>query len=1221
MSFTCTPGQLVAHVISKLAVSDGMTLLGLWELVLEKSTTPALDNLQKNVMWAALVSASDGLIQIKTGPDRASDVPVSATTTYGNLLLLGTELEIFLEATEKCQFRYLTGTENYESLKTSLGDMPFQLLRVIARHGADGILNADLAREANQDARSIRIRLIKLEQANLIVTRSVYVDKKHTTQSWHVKFADNVAAEANEAELDLDASRDVGKLKRAIMDALLKAPNKLRGFSDLRKELNLDNSPQASKFFRSVCIRLHQRGHIEKLNVELPETGQRLYALRLVKPLPKDADEIDVDVDVVNGDLHDEFDQEEEETPISLISQPVFNKIFPPFNQIYQQIYDKGDKGITSGEVVKTLLGVSDYRPYARLFETLPSYLSNGKNLKPSKKYADPYPDYTVSKLYDNEGKLKFYKYFATQFCSESKPAPKLPPKPKYSNESIVALNKKLHTTLGKTSHDALIEKKRRLFQLSDGPSKRPKLAPVKKVKERTPEITETAIIDVPRKSRRSAKVNYNVDDQFLEDDNDLGDAYTPQAEDAKSEDEFTEPSLTQVALAATEAGPTLSSDHLPQFATQSKETKRKRTGAQTYKVEGSARSIQRRKILLDIIRDEGGATYSNVSICRKIDDRMGNSTLTDIKTLARDVMSLTQSGDVEVRKISVDIGGSIVEKKILVLSKPEDQPTQDKLEELRLAYADQYSRKDVKTFDKRLIQLDVRLYVEKPKIKAVSSGERKRRGKNRLRALGDREVESDVKLEPGEGVSHDEDVFSNIKRTRRARKVAATPANDTTQLLGKRGRRNIKLEKSEALALFRAVVIFKAFSREAIDFDRIAAMFSGKDGQTVKQKWGTVRRLFGGGDVVSQGVATFQQMVMLGIKEGSITEKELTEMNLEFFLDYWREYDSNFDIPSFEGTPLFESQERNMREYTFAKEEPQATSLAEKIDDISMRQKEFVLSQALFTEVEQPRIVEKKHDTLRSVLKSIFLADEGKYDRQVIGRILESYGNDLVSEVTKDLMHEREIMFISVDDDSKFVLGDKFKNALAPRGFTKKFFNSAASFKEVLVSLSSANNGLILSQGVMPGEMATLLQLISDYDVEMVRIDRTFRLDSYESRLIDKENLACDIVLKCNASKVKAASPKPVTIPFEGPCKPIWFDLNAELNKPLWIKILTSILNLVVFKPGATDEYLFGKTNVVLNVSNYHLVMNWLVDSECLRRTKNGGYLPTDKWQYILGC
>lgn len=1206
MLFTCTPGQLVAHVLGTLAVSqNGLSLPQLWLVALAKTQSTELDNFQKNVVWQSLVGGTALLIAIKAGE---LDVAASSDLTYGSLLLHGTELEIFLLPTEECQFRYLTGTENYHTMKAHLGELPFQLLIVVARHGKKGILNLDLAKESGQDARSLRVRLQKLELSGLVVTRNVYVNKKHTTHTVHVKFAEDtvVVRDSSELELDLDASRDVGKLKKHIMEAIKAAPNQLRGFSDLRKELKLDGSHSASKFFRSVCLKLHRSGYIEKLHVELPETRQRLYAIRFVKDIPKEAEELSefVDVNDVNGLEDDESDAEED---LPTQDSPVFNQVFPVFHQIFQQIYARGEKGITSGEVAKNLLGVSEYRPYTRLYETLPSYLSNGKTLKASKKYADPYEECTVSKLYDNEGKLKFYRYFVKEFCKEEKPQPKAKAKQKVSKDSIVVLNKKLHSTLGKSSRDSLIEKKRRIVQLSDQPLKK-----LKTPKEKLPDLlVEPELEEASRRRTRDKPQKTYAGEDLMEIDAHSADEYVPE----------------QVAaiLGSTSA---LSFTDLPTFVAPPRDNKKKRSLAQTYKTEGSAKSMNRRNLLLDLIREEGGATYSSSSLCRKLDERMGNSTLTDVKTLARDVIHLTKTRQLELQKVAVEIAGQPTEKKLLVLTNPLDRPTPEKLEELRATYAEFRSKKDMKIFTRRIIQSEMKLYVETPSTKKVSTGTRRRRGKNRLLALGDEDEDGapEVKSEPPEEVPatpEPGDIMSQLKRSRRARKVHASSLVEASLSTAKRPRRNIKLEKSEATLLYRSVVISKAFTREAIDFEYISTFFADLDGKIVKQKWGTLRRLYGGAEAVSKGVETFQNMVMQAIEDGVIEESHLAGGDLKFFLNFWKEFDTNTEFAVVDDMPLFSSFEKNLTEYNFVKgtEINQVGSHYERIEDISMRQKESMLSQSVFAYEADQKPVEKDHDELRSVLKAIFSTKEENFDPQMVKTILNKYGEAAVRETTDALLHDREILYISLDANTRFVLSDKFNNSLILRIFTPKFFNQATAFKDTLTSLSSAGKGLIVSQGIMPGEMAALLELISDNFAELIRIDRALRFENYESRLIDKEQIACDIVIRCKSDEVQKIQHAVEPIPFNGPCSPIWIDLNAEVNRTLWTKIVVTILYYVVLKPGITDGGIYERVNVVLGLQDFKEVMDWLVKSQCIVKYKCDGYLATDRWQYILGA
>lgn len=1241
MLLTCTPGQLVSFLIGKLAVSDGLPLPELWHYAASKSTTGAIDEFQKSVIWAALTNAAGSLVHVSVS---GSVHPLTPSLPLASLLADNSELDIVIVASAECQCTYLTSSENYDAIKTALGDLPFRLLIVIARHGPDGVLNADLARESGQDIRSLRLRLQKLELAGFIVTRSVYVDKKHTTHSVHAKFVSPTASVASEsqtaaaeAEDDLSASRDVSRVKRHIMDALKQAPNHLRGFSDLRKELKLDGSISASKFFRSICLKLHKGGFVEKLTVENPETAHRLYAIRFIKDFPKDAEVLSNDMDIVN-DLEDLFEAEggvdnPEEDFSFPATLPALNRVFPIFTQLFHQINSAKEKGVVSGEVFKNLLGISDYRPYARLLEVLPSYLSNGVTLKSSKKLPDPYEKYTVSKLYDNEGKVKFYRYKALEFCNETKPKAKIArPSGGSTKSSLVGLNKKLHVSVGTLANDTLRAKKDRLILRNNTSSSKLQSQSQRMAKRTSAQSPggsglDTAAVLEPRKRRRTKPVSYTIDDTLMDVDAGVEDDYTPEMEGGAD----VEAETVSADVENRRKKPVvLSSGDLPQFVAAPKDnTKRKQTLTAPVKNEGSAKSMARRSLLVVIIKEEGGATFSSLSLCKKLDQRMGNSTLTDVKTLARDVVHLSKSGVLDIQRVPVELGGQTVEKKLLVLKSEENQPSPERLQQLQESYADLRSKKDMKMFQKRLIQSDVKLYVEKPSAKQLIAAQRRRRkGANRLQAIGDDEdgrESSSVKDEPTDGPSDSpQDVFSQIKKSKRAKKATTSSSSQSTLVAGKKARRNIKLEKSDATLLYRAVVISKAFSRDAIDFDKIAENFPHLDGKLVKQKWGTLRRSFGGAGAVSQGVETFQKMVMAGIEDGTITESHLSSGSLKFFLDYWRDYDTGTEPEIKETMPLYASYHRNEQEYVITRQQQSdtVTLLSDKIEDISMRQKESILGQVMFVADTLEMPIAKKHERLRQTLKSMFSTRQEKADPVLVKKILEQFGEASVKEATDHLMKDKELFFVYLENnaETKFVLSDRFSATLHTRVFTPRMFHRAAFFNESLVALTRGRKGLVLSQGVMPGDMAALLEMISAGEAELVRIDRAFKFENYESRLIDKESIACDLVVTCLDTNVDSKKISPVNIPYEGPCYPIWIDANSDVNKSLWTKLLLNLLYYVVFKPGIPEKVLFEKLNPVLGVDEFNRVMQWLVDSGCVRRYSSGGFRATDRWQYLLG-
>lgn len=1231
MLFTCTTGVLVNHLLAKLAISDPISLDALWQTAIDKALTPQLDVFQKKVAWRGLMAASAvPLITISIGSKDPIHLAASPELSYDDLLLHGTEPEILVGPTEECQFRYLTNTENYQALKASLGDLPFQLLIVIARHGAEGILNPSLSREANQDARSLRLRLQKLEAAGLILCKNVYIDKKHTTHSVHVKFAGDslLGKDYGEAEEDLDSSRDVKRLRELIMAALKCAPNQLRGFSDLKKEFKLDGSHSASKFFRAVCLKLHSQGHIEKLNVELPETKQRLYAIKFVKDIPLDSADFADFAPMEPADMVDFGDSDiEEEISTQKTTLPVFNQIFPCFHQIFQQIYDTGERGITSGEVAKNLMGTADYRPHTRLYELLPTYLSNSKTLKPYKKYAEPYDDYSVSKLYDNEGKLKFYRYFVKQFCKESAPIPK--PyvfSTKGSGSSIVALNKKLHSSLGKTSTAALVEKRRKIIQVDITSLLRHS---VKRQLQNNAHDSGDALLNIiPRKRRATAPISFTSEND-MEIDQHSEAEYDPafDAELAKHDLGGDSARAEPVTPAERTLGKTtLSAKDLPTFIVAPRQERKRKPQAAVAKAESSLKSLQRRNHLLDIIKEEGGVVFKSSSLCPKLDERLKSKTLTDIKTLARDISHLTKSGELEEQKVTVDAGEALLEKKILLLTDAANRPSAEAIRSLVEAYAAIVSKKNMRMFKKRLIQSDMTLYVEKPVEKKVPKATRRKRGKNRLDALGD-EGGFTERIEGGEDVlesvvnGDDDDVFSSLKKSRRAKKA---PSSNTEGVpsLSKRPRRNIKLERSETTTLYRCVVISKAFSRDAIDFDAIASLMGSLDGKVIKQKWGTLRRLFGGAAAVSKGIETFQNMVFQGIQDGFVSESDLIEGNLQFFLDFWKQFDTNPEINVPDGAPLYAKYKQNEQLYVLEETAAKIPLVKiEKIDDISMRQKESILGLRCLSYEKNDSLVPKKYEELRSILKAIFSTTDAVFDSNVVKTVLNDYGEAAVREATDHLLQDKEVLFVTLENEnSKFILGDRFNNALLTKLFNPDFFHKAAAFRQVIQDITTSGKGLVLSQGILLGDMASLLEFCSADMVELIRIDRTLKFENYESRLIDKDQIACDLIVRSKVGNKAMPDPKRIKVPLLGVCKPVWITLNAEVNAEMWKNIIINILYYVVLKPGVTDTTIHDRMQAVLGVADYERAMTWLIESRCIKPSDHGGYLATDCWQYILG-
>lgn len=1262
MLLECTPGVLAKHLLEVIAVSDRVSLQELWKRAKNKLTTETVDEFQKNVIWRALAAqGADVLFMVHIDTQL---VTTAAHLSYGTLLLHGTEEDIWIVPTDKCKYLYLTGTANYHKIITALGEKPVELLGVIARHGLDGVINSVLAQESNQDIRSIGVRLQKLEAAGLIICQSVYLDQKHTNQSTHVRFvADSLVAKQNaDVEEDIRVTRDAKRLKVMILEALKLSSNHIRGYSDLRKDLKLESVSEV-KFYKSVCNRLHYGGYIEKLQVELPQTKQRVYAIRFVKDINL-TDELN-DVGDVTLDIKDEFSEDDAEPSAEgseSIELPSFNQFFTPFHQMFLQILARGESGVTIGEITKHMLGTSDFRPYNRVFEQLPTYLSNSKTLKTFKKYAEPYDDFSATKLYDHEGKVKFYRYFVTDVCKESRPKPKnFSLAPRSNKMSLGDWEKKLAKSLGKISTESLLKKKERLLNPSDLPAplpskKRERAVKVDKDEEKekldTLELAQMAIEEQgsrPKRARRA--VSYSLQEVNLNEEDNKDEVFNPDehmeedsADDENPDDENEEDALVERALrlkSEVADDVKIAPDLLEHDMNQRTDRGGRRVvrGANTPRTPSSLSTQKRRDELLKILAEEGGAAVVSGILIRCLDQRLDKTTETDKKTIMRDVSALVKDGVLETRDEQIGPEGRQIKRTLLILTSHREELTDERMQELHARFFQESLKREV--HNKRLIEAEINFVVEKPKELAdiELTTKRRERVESRLREHDNIDSAATVKPEPHSGRLEiapndeevDENVFETIKSKRKARKVPPLLNSANTSILGiKRPRRSLKLEKEQATMIYRLVIIHRAFSKEAIDFGAVARLIGETDLELVRRKWSTLRRLFGGAEAITKGVETFQNMVIQGIDEGSISVDDLLHYNSEFFLRFWKKFDVNAELTISDRMPLLATYALNETRYDMSSSlEHTGTDLAEKIEETSMRQKEGILANIVFTCAPPEACKPKDHEELRSVLKSILSIDENELNSTAAKDLLKAYSADEIQSAADSMIRDREILLVSLNERKKFLLSERFHTTLTSRVFTERFFHDAELFRALVDDTTSANKGLVVSPGILSGEMAALLQRISDNSAQLIRVDRALKFENYESRLIDREQIACDIIVHGttpnDGNEARNSKDTPnggsVTspVPLLGACKPVWINLKTEVNAELWRKVVMIVLYHVVFKPGIPRAVLGTKLQVLLNNTDFDLALEWLVKNHCLVEC-DGALMATNSWQYILG-
>ena len=1197
MSFTCPPSELILYVLESLAFSGlhGLSLTEMWQLVSKRLNLDDLDNFQKQIIWQWLFfhSDDDNVLQLYVVKD---GTPLTIAPNYETFLSShGDEDSIRVMPTNDTQWKYLTGLEVSKKMKFQLGEKPFQLLIEIARYGADGILSADLCRATGQDPRSLPVRFKKLEELGFIKKKAIYDAKsrQHTNLCIHSKFAESNIQSPSQ---DFIASRNAYKFRQYIVQSVKDAPNQLRGFKDLKKELKMDNSKSSHKFFGSMVEYLHSNGYVERLMVNEPESERLVYCIKYIKDLPRDLYDVSDYIDIEQDDSNKSETNGEDEVVTDKVA--LINDFFPFSVQMYQQILSTGTSGAAAKEIIRNITGNSAYRPFARLLDIMSSYVvDDNHNLVPIKNYPDVYDENSIVRTYDFDGKFKFYRYFIrSQVSAQSvKDHKSKRPKSAVSPQSLVSLSTKLFTPLGKSPKGSFITIRKRANNVSEGKiSKKPKLMARTTLRARS---QISPVIDTDNVTDQDTTLNSEVA--------------------VKSENEVI--SINEVESIK----PDIVSD-----------APKKRRSEKKPIIKVSLKGKRRRLQLIEIIKELGGVTYTTAKLRRSLDERLGVSTTTDIKTLARDISILISTGELEAETIEFERSGQLVKRRLLILTDEKLKPSKEAIEQAKEeCLADNGVRN--KARDRRIIEGEVTLYETsrpiakktKPRLESLERGPGAAASTKKERASSAKSkrqvkatLESDNVGNDSElmDLNNDVDVLPELVSKKHKRKIKPAKIKKEPSKLTRRFRQTIKFDKSDATTLFRAVVISKSFKRGGIDFEQIALLFDDADEKVIKQKWTMVRKKVGGLQAVTKGKEAFEHIVIKGIEEGVVTTEDLEDIKFSFFLQLWKETDNSV-LEAFDKTPLHSSVQENLSMYSRNEVSETVGDLFEQLEDNSMRQKESILARKTFYNVELPEITSKDHDEVRTVLKAIISTPEEKYTAAQVKQILAQYDDEETKQASIALIRDREMLYYGTEDvATRFVLTERVQNSLNVK-LKPKFFTQAAGFRAHIQSIFEANKGLILSQGIANGEVAALLQLLSTRKSTICHIDKSQLPDGYESRLVDKEKLACDIVA-FNDEPIKDDNEKKVPIPIGKPCSHIWLDLNGNINEQLWTKIIVAILYFISFRPGIPPYLIYNKLLTVLGYRDFFAVTNWLISSNYITQGDYDGYWVTDKWCTVLG-
>lgn len=1201
--FSCSPSELISHVLQGLAFSgnSGISLDELWSLCAQKLKSKEIDIFYKSIIWKWLFFNPRHKDALFIWHDNKTIRPDEELEEFLSHHINPQNLRVY--PSSETQWVYLTGQEFSKKAMALLGEYPFQLLCEIAKRGAQGIFANDLSKATNQDPRSLTVRLKKLEDLKLIYKINMFnkAISQHTSLCIHTSF------ENKEIDFDslhfndgLNHSRDANKLKEVIIHKLKSAPNGLRSMSDLQQELNLAGSTSLKKFFRRIIDTLRVKGCVDKVMVRTTGSSEApqikveniqdtaienadndqlknkplVYCIRYLKDL--NSSEVDLSNNINSNDNTN--DEEEDQDTI-----PKLNTIFHPTVQLFDQIC-QASLPASSAELCKSITGCSEYRPFVRQLDTITTYVKENNKVKALQKIKQyPFDGISITRSFDSEGKFKFYRYegergtVVDNFKSSA------------SHDTIEKLNKKLFVSVGKPKNDSLLTGKRKA-ESKTSTAKRPK---------RETRLDTSMIVDDESTSNMDSRTSSPVPETKKQN--------TPVAQQAQ----------------------------LPLNFFGKTKTKAKSTGDQARQVFSSAKSIKRREELIAHLKENGGVIYTSVGVLRELDRRLGLNTNTDMKTLIRDIAILVDSGTLEARDFKTIRTGQEINRKLLILQDPEFKPSDEKIREVAALGEKPEAPKFVGAYQTSLniIEADVKIYTTKPAKKTrlgtldTSGKKAPKKTKVRISAehTGDGKVRMGSATRPADDAVKEEEeerkdplsafVSGRFKGKKREKKTKANGDSVTSTSR----QRILELDADDMSTLFKLVVISRTF-RKTIDFDRLAELFPGFNGKSLKQKWTSLRRKIGGQEVVLRSIEKFENIVKKGIEEGLVKLSDLKEpMDYSFFLDVWDQLD-NSKMADAENTLLYDLAS-NYKNYNVQVTNEPLVPLCDLIENNSSRQKEIIASRYVFFENNSKQLIDgdKEIGAIQTCLRSICLTSKENFSTSAVKNILLAFGDAKVHAVLTGMMRDKEIDFFGEGESERsFLLTDKFDYSLAPKHKVSVLFNDASKLLTNLQLIQEGSRALVLSQGVHNGHMICLLNAISNNEIDLIHVDKTYKLVGYESRLIDKAKLDCDMVIKSttdiedNISKVK--------VPTGKAGSHVWIDLKGNILTEVWGRIITSVIWFILYRPGIQRLNIYRQFKAVMSIQDVDEVLKWLNESNSVSKGDYDDYWVNDKWYTITG-
>ncbi|KAF5102311.1 hypothetical protein D0Z00_000494 [Geotrichum galactomycetum] len=430
----------------------------------------------------------------------------------------------------------------------------------------------------------------------------------------------------------------------------------------------------------------------------------------------------------------------------------------------------------------------------------------------------------------------------------------------------------------------------------------------------------------------------------------------------------------------------------------------------------------------------------------------------------------------------------------------------------------------------------------------------------------------------------------------------------------------------------FRIVVISRSLSADlhnTINWTQVSNSMPGIAPDHAKSAWPSIRDSYGDSTKVDLIQKGWEKIFLQAYEDGDLPIFEDNNYDLAYLARFWaRKYPrihEQSDVPL-----LFDSREANERKYVFnlpenlQRDSPFFTAQ-------SMRKCSVGLTRHSFSYDRHNRpILQSELTKVKIGLKSIIATTDENYNKERAKDVLEKLGKETCAAATKEMDVEKAIVYVptAIDENSiserNFLFSEKFMSSLKNRFRPHLLFDMNLFYNELLSTLNESK-GYILSRMTQTTSVISVLDLLCYEKVDLVRVNAEKSAFTHNSRKIDKNIWECDIVVRTPLRYVDAPERHQIKklervnasmIPLDEPASTIWTDINGQLSKPIFRRLVQWVLTTIEARPGINFYELHYKIQLVLSQMEMEQLLEWLIQLECLRKDENtDGYWVMPEW------